>query len=72
MKGSYEEIEKLGKEQLKHCGFALVGGGIGERLNSNYIKLSLTSDLVRDKCFLGDYCDYLHSIEVYFKNTYNQ
>ena len=58
------ELEKLGKEALKHTGFALVGGGIGERLNSKYIKLSLTSDLVRGYSFLEDYCKFFHAIEV--------
>lgn len=62
--GSFDELEKLGKDMLKHCGFALVGGGIGERLNSKYIKLSLTSDLVRDQSYLGDYCSYFSAIEV--------
>lgn len=66
MQGSFEELEKLGKDVLKHCGFALVGGGIGERLNSKYIKLSLTSDLVRGYSFLEDYCNYLRGIEVSF------
>ena len=51
---------------LKNCGFALVGGGIGERLNSKYIKLSLTSDLVRDFSFLEDYCRFFRAIEVGF------
>ena len=64
MQGSFEENEKLGKSFLKHCGFALVGGGIGERLNSQYIKLSLTSDLVRDCSYLEDYCKYFRAIEV--------
>ena len=59
-------LEKLGKEALKHTGFALVGGGIGERLNSKYIKLSLTSDLVRGYSFLEDYCKFFHAIEVFF------
>lgn len=62
--GDFEELEKLGKDMLKQCGFALVGGGIGERLNSKYIKLSLTSDLVRDQSYLGDYCSYFSAIEV--------
>lgn len=60
----FDEMENLGEEVLKHCAFALVGGGIGERLHSPYIKLSLTSDLVRDQSFLGDYCSYFHAIEV--------
>ena len=57
-------MEELGKKMLKHTGFSLVGGGIGERLHSNYIKLSLTSDLVRAQPFLEDYCNYIHAIEV--------
>ena len=64
LEGSFCELESLGKEMLKHTAFALVGGGIGERLNSKYIKLSLTSDLVRSYSFLEDYCLYLHAIEV--------
>ena len=60
----FVELEKLGKEALKHAGFALVGGGIGERLHSKFIKLSLTSDLVRGYSFLEDYCRFLHAIEV--------
>ena len=51
-------------DMLKNCGFALVGGGIGERLNSKYIKLSLISDLVRDFSFLEDYCKFFRAIEV--------
>ena len=35
----FAELESLGRDALKHCGFALVGGGIGERLNSKFIKL---------------------------------
>ena len=60
----FAELESLGRDALKHCGFALVGGGIGERLNSKFIKLSLTSDLVRDYTFLEDYCRFFHAIEV--------
>lgn len=60
----FAELEARGREVLKYCGFALVGGGIGERLNSKFIKLSLTSDLVRDYSFLEDYCSYFHAIEV--------
>lgn len=66
----FVELEKLGKEALKHTGFALVGGGIGERLNSKYIKLSLTSDLVRGYSFLEDYCKFFHAIEVLFLSPY--
>lgn len=64
---SFKELEKLGMDVLKDCGFALVGGGIGERLNSKYIKLSLISDLVRGFSFLEDYCSYFRAIEVLFK-----
>ena len=63
-KGDFDELEKLGKDMLKDTGFSLVGGGIGERLHSKFIKLSLTSDLVRNQTFLEDYCNYIHAIEV--------
>ena len=66
---SFKELEKLGMDVLKNCGFALVGGGIGERLNSKYIKLSLISDLVRDFSFLEDYRRFFRAIEVWFMSS---
>ncbi|CAN0466512.1 unnamed protein product, partial [Ectocarpus sp. 8 AP-2014] len=40
----YDALEKEGLHQVKHCGFVLVAGGLGERLGYGDIKLRLPSE----------------------------
>ncbi|CAM9236981.1 unnamed protein product [Ectocarpus sp. 6 AP-2014] len=40
----YDALEKEGLDQVKHCGFVLVAGGLGERLGYGDIKLRLPSE----------------------------
>ncbi|CAN0185439.1 unnamed protein product, partial [Hapterophycus canaliculatus] len=37
----YDDLEEQGLSQVKHCGFVLVAGGLGERLGYGDIKLRL-------------------------------
>lgn len=39
----YDEFEGLGLEEMGKCGFALVAGGLGERLGYGGIKVSGTN-----------------------------
>lgn len=56
----------MGREELPYCCFAIVGGGMGERLNSSKPKLCLESNLITGQSFLGLYCSYFHAIEQEF------
>eukprot|EP00752_Nemacystus_decipiens_P014974 g13332.t1 len=40
----YDDLEELGLDQVKFCGFVLVAGGLGERLGYGDIKLRLPSE----------------------------
>lgn len=62
-------MEKLGVNQLQYCCFAIVGGGIGERLGSTRPKLCLTSNLITNDTFLGFYFSYFRAIEHRFHCT---
>ena len=63
---THELLEFTGREELKYCCFAIVGGGMGERLHSPHPKLCLTSNLVSNQSFLGLYFSYFKAIEEIF------
>ena len=62
----FEQMEAIGLNELQSCCFAIVGGGIGERLGSSQPKLCLTSNLITNQSFLGFYFSYFHAIELRF------
>jgi len=59
----YEETEKLGLKEIGAVGFALVAGGLGERLGYNGIKVELPVELATERCYLEYYCQYILNIQ---------
>lgn len=55
----FEEFEEEGKELLGNTGFVLVAGGLGERLGSKEIKISLVCELMSEITFMDLYMAYL-------------
>ena len=60
-------LETLGLNELPFCCFAIVGGGIGERLGSDKPKLCLTSNLITGDSFLSFYFSYFRAIQNRFQ-----
>ena len=52
-------MENLGAEDLGKVCFALVAGGLGERLGYDGIKVGIPIDLVTKQTFLEYYCNYV-------------
>lgn len=59
----YESFEKLGLLEIGKCGFALVAGGLGERLEYNGIKLSLPTELGTYTTYLQLYIETILAIQ---------
>ncbi|CAM9830567.1 unnamed protein product [Chrysoparadoxa australica] len=59
----YSRFEELGMTEIKRCGFALVAGGLGERLGYNDIKLKLPVDLCSGMCYLELYCKQILALQ---------
>lgn len=53
-------------EELRHAGFVLVAGGLGERLGYNGIKVSLPTEILSDLSYLGFYVKKILAIQVRF------
>ena len=53
-------------EELRHAGFVLVAGGLGERLGYNGIKVSLPTEILSDLSYLGFYVKKILAIQVGF------
>lgn len=49
------KYEAIGLKELKHAGFVLVAGGLGERLGYEYIKISLHSEISTETPFIELY-----------------
>ncbi|CAM9480370.1 unnamed protein product, partial [Phaeothamnion confervicola] len=52
---AYAGLEALGAPEVRHVGFVLVAGGLGERLGYSGIKLELPTDLATETTYLGLY-----------------
>lgn len=55
----YEELEELARPCLANVGIILVAGGLGERLGSKQIKISIECDLITGTTFMELYLAYL-------------
>jgi UDP-sugar pyrophosphorylase len=55
----YEELEEAARSRLGEVGIVLVAGGLGERLGSKQIKVSIECDLITGTSFLELYLAYL-------------
>lgn len=62
LKKNYEKYENFGEEKISKIGFILVAGGLGERLGSKDIKISLTCELITNMTFLDFYLSYFKEI----------
>ena len=60
----FHELEKEGLEELTHCGFVLVTGGLGERLGYNDIKIGLPIETFTSLPYIGYYIKKILSIQV--------
>jgi UDP-sugar pyrophosphorylase len=60
---SFSEAENIGLEASSNIVFCLVAGGLGERLGYSGIKLSLSTDLCTDECYLSLYAKYILAIQ---------
>ena len=60
----FHELEKEGLEELTHCGFVLVAGGLGERLGYNDIKIGLPIETFTSLPYIGYYIKKILSIQV--------
>lgn len=65
----FTRMEQLGAAELQYCCFAIVGGGIGERLGSSLPKLCLPCNLVTEESFLSFYFSYFRAIQHRFHCT---
>lgn len=55
----YEELEETARSRLGEVGIVLVAGGLGERLGSKQIKVSIECDLITGTSFMELYLGYL-------------
>lgn len=62
----FHSLEEEGVEELRHAGFVLVAGGLGERLGYNGIKVSLPTEILSDLSYLGFYVKKILAIQVRF------
>lgn len=53
----FSKCEAIGYKQLKHTGFVLVAGGLGERLGYDNIKVSLNAELSSEWSFMKLYIE---------------
>jgi UDP-sugar pyrophosphorylase len=60
----FDEMEKLGLQEIAFSGFVLVAGGLGERLGYNGIKVALPQYIVeQDMCFLELYLSHITTLQ---------
>lgn len=62
----FHELEKQGLEELTHCGFILIAGGLGERLGYDNIKVGLPIETFTNLSYLDYYIKKILSIQVEF------
>lgn len=60
----FSDAEQLGLQHMAGVVFVLVAGGLGERLGYSGIKLSLSTNLCTDKCYLEIYAKYIQAMQV--------
>lgn len=60
---SFTEAEEIGLSACSNIVFCLVAGGLGERLGYSGIKLSLSTDLCTDECYLSLYAKYILALQ---------
>ena len=56
---NYEEYQEKGRDHISKVGFVLVAGGLGERLGSSNIKISLVCESVSKMSFMDMYIAYM-------------
>ncbi|CAM9649551.1 unnamed protein product, partial [Discosporangium mesarthrocarpum] len=59
----YLDLEKIGLHEVKHCGFVLVAGGLGERLGYSDIKLRLPSETATNTPYLELYISQILALQ---------
>ena len=57
------EMEEIGLKNANKLAFALVAGGLGERLGYNGIKISLPSEITTEDCYLKVYIESILSLQ---------
>lgn len=62
-KQHFLDVETLGLSHMHQVFFVLVAGGLGERLNSVDIKISLIYELVTRKMFIELYCEHIKQLQ---------
>lgn len=60
---TFAEAERIGLNASSNLVFCLVAGGLGERLGYSGIKLSLSTDLCTDECYLALYAKYILAVQ---------
>jgi UDP-sugar pyrophosphorylase len=60
---TFIEAEEIGLKACSNVVFCLVAGGLGERLGYSGIKLSLSTDLCTDECYLALYAKYILALQ---------
>lgn len=60
---NYDKFEKMGMDEVGKCGFALVAGGLGERLGYGGIKLGLPIEIATETTYLQYYIETILAIQ---------
>jgi UDP-sugar pyrophosphorylase len=60
---TFTKAEEIGLSACSNIVFCLVAGGLGERLGYSGIKLSLSTDLCTDECYLSLYAKYILALQ---------
>lgn len=60
---TFAQAEEIGLAACGRIVFCLVAGGLGERLGYSGIKLSLSTDLCTDECYLSLYAKYMLALQ---------
>jgi UDP-sugar pyrophosphorylase len=59
----FDEMERLGLQELPYIGFVLIAGGLGERLGYSGIKIDLPVCTIEENyCYLKYYVQYIHAV----------
>lgn len=62
LKTNYEKYETKGSKKISKVAFVLVAGGLGERLGSKNIKISLTCELITNLTFMDYYLKFFEEL----------
>ena len=60
---NYFALEEDGLNELEYTGFAMVAGGLGERLGYDDIKIGIPINLITNEPYIQVYCQYLLAFE---------